>query len=324
MNRVLIFGGAGFIGSHLASYCVDRGDEVHVAVRPQTSLSRLAAIDKDISIHRFEFADNSAMANCFAHASPQEIYQLATQTRWRPAADLSDIYESISSEIRNLSAILAAAASAKSCPRSVVRTGSLAEYGNGPAPYVESQRENPLNAYSTALVAATHCAQMLQLRLPFPVLTARLALTYGLYQSEEFLIPSLVRNCLAGMATTIRRPGDRRDMIYVTDVAEALCLMGGGAIAGGAIVNISTGVAPEVREIALEIVRATGANSNLIRISDSPNENEKISDSCLNFCASPLLARKLLGWKAKINLQEGLKRMLEPLQGRPVVSRELG
>jgi UDP-glucose 4-epimerase len=324
LNRVLIFGGAGFIGSHLARFCLSRRDEVHVAARPQTNLSRLQSIDESIKLHQFEFSDRDAMAHCFAEVMPHEVYQLATRTRWMPKHDLSDVSEGINCETGNLISIIAAAASAKSPPRVMVRTGSLAEYGNGPAPYLENQRENPLNAYAASLVASTHCSQMLQSRLPFPLLTARLALTYGPDQSADFLIPSLLQNCEAARTTSIRRPLDRRDMIYVSDVAEALTLLAGSKIPGGTIVNICTGNAPTVKQIALSVINATGSNPNLIEFSLGQKRVQTSSDSCLNFCGSPLLARKLLGWKAKIDLQKGLRLMLQPLHMEVNASREYG
>lgn len=189
---MLIIGGAGFIGSHLAQHCITRGDEVQIIVRPQTDLWRLGKFPLRPNVHTLNLGDRAALERCFREVRADEIYHLAFQTRRQQTSNFSDVEQSINVDILNLVNILAAAAATKHSPRAFVRAGSLAEYGNGPAPYTEDQRENPLNAYSAALTAATHYTQMLQPRLPFSTYTARLALAYGPYQDQSFLIPTLI------------------------------------------------------------------------------------------------------------------------------------
>lgn len=316
MTRVLIIGGAGFIGSHLARHCLSRGDDVHIVARPQTDLWRLADIHSHLMLHRLDLQDRVALDRCFTEVRPEEVYHLATQTRWQPAPDFADAHQSISTDILNLTTVLAAASAANSPPRVMVRAGSLAEYGNGPVPNVESQRENPLNPYATALTACTYCAQMLQPRLPFAVLTARLALTYGPAQDEDFLLPTLIRNCLAGARTRVLRPDDRRDLIYVTDVAEALCRLGSSKLPGGKIVNVATGIAPPMRDVADLVTRLVGVNPALIDIVESPAAMKGTYQGYAIMCGSPALARKLLDWKAGTTLIEGLQRILDLVRDR--------
>lgn len=316
MTRVLIIGGAGFIGSHLARHCIARGAEVDIVARPETDLWRLEGILAKLTLHRLNLHDRIALDGCFAKARPDEVYYLATQLRWKQAPDCSDVYQSISTEVRNLTTVFAAAASASPPPRVMVRAGSLAEYGNGPVPNVEGQRENPLNAYATALVACAHCAQMLQSRLPFAVLTARLALTYGPTQSDDFFIPTLIRNCLAGERTRILRPDERRDFIHVTDVVEGLCRLAQSGLPGGTIVNVATGIAPPMHEVAGLVARLTGANPALIQIAESSGTIEAGHNAYETMCGSPALARKLIDWEAGISLIEGLQRILDLNQDR--------
>jgi nucleoside-diphosphate-sugar epimerase len=316
LTRVLIIGGAGFIGSHLARHCIARGGDVHIAARPQADLWRLTDIQTNLTLHSLDLRDRVALDRCFAEARPDEVYHLATQVRWQPTPDFSDALQSVSTDVLNLIAVLAAASAANPPPRIMIRAGSLAEYGNGPVPYVESQRENPLNSYAAALTACTHCAQMLQSRLPFATLTARLALTYGPTQNEDFLIPTLVRNCLAGKRTRILRPDDRRDLIYVTDVTEALCRLARSELPGGTIVNIATGIAPPMRDVAGLVARVVGADPALIDIIDTSGTVGEAHNAYTNICGSPALTRKLLDWEASITLIEGLQRILDSIRDR--------
>ena len=316
MTRVLIIGGAGFIGSHLARHCIARGDDVHIAARPQADLWRIAAIHTRLTLHSLDLHDRGALDRCFAEARPDEVYHLASQVRWQPAPDFSDALQSVSTDVLNLIAVLAAASAANPPPRIMIRAGSLAEYGNGPVPYIESQRENPLNSYAAALTACTHYSQMLQSRLPFATLTARMALTYGPTQNEDFLIPTLIRNCLTGKRTRILRPDDRRDLIYVTDVTEALCRLARSNLPGGTIVNIATGIAPPMRDVAGLVARVVGADPALIDIIDTSGTVGEAHNAYTNICGSPALARKLLDWEASITLIEGLQRILGLIRDR--------
>src|SRR3546814_4992508 len=91
-------------------------------------------------------------------------------------------------------------------PRAVVRTGSIAEYGTGPLPYREDQHEEPETPYAVTHVIGTEQLRRLASILPFPVVTVRLALVYGPGQSEDFLIPAMIRRCLEGQPLTVRHP----------------------------------------------------------------------------------------------------------------------
>lgn len=124
--------------------------------------------------------------------------------------------------------------------------------------------------------------QGLQSRLPFPVVTARLSLTYGPAQSESFLIPSLIRHCLAGEPSTIRHPSARRDLIFVDDVVEALCRLPYADLRGGEVVNIASGNAPTMRETVTEILAATGADSANVEF--PMWKIQKMSTSALRRC----------------------------------------
>jgi UDP-glucose 4-epimerase len=156
--------------------------------------------------------------------------------------------------------VLAVAAEQGRAPKMFIRTGTLAAYGRAPTPHVESLREMPDTVYAAALVAGAHYVRGLQSRLPFPVVTARLSLTYAPAQSEGFLIPSLIRNCLAEESSTVRHPTARRDLIYIDDVVEALYRLSGTDIPGASIINIASGNAPTVRETVAQIIAATGAD----------------------------------------------------------------
>ena len=302
MANVLITGAAGFIGSHLADRCADAGHSVFALVEPATSLHRLASSASRTEVLRADFGDRKAFTVCLEAAKPDYLFHLATRTRRSAQPELADAFQSVEEDLLNLLAILRWAATTSRPPRVVVRTGSLAEYGARPGPATETQRETPTTSYAASLVAGTHFSQMLRHRLPFALVTARLALVYGPRQSEKFLIPALINQCLDGRPGRIHRERDRRDLLYVDDAVSALLTLATRTPAGDGLFNISTGIAPTVREIAELIIAYTGSDPGLLEFQHR-DDPEAIPD----FRADPGHMAAATGWRARMPYDEGLQ-----------------
>ena len=302
--RVLITGCGGFIGRHLSSHFLTRGDSVYGIVRERGDGPC------GVTLHQTELNNPAALDRCLAESRPDVVYHLASRTHWQLRDDLSDAAQSLQDDVGNLIILLAAVARSDTPLRAFVRAGTLAEYGPGPAPFIESQREQPTNTYGAALAAGTHYCQMLQSRLPFPVVTARLALVYGPGQSENFLLPTLVSNCLNGIQTGVQRPDDRRDLIDIRDTVRALVLLGDAPPKGASILNVVTGIAPTMREVAELVVAATGCDPALVRGNPDP-----VSGGTVDLRGSPDLMRELAGWFAEIPLASGIENLVAWYRG---------
>ncbi len=297
-SRSLVTAGAGFIGSHLVRSLVDAGHDVSVLVRPTTALDRLTPLLPQIALYRCSFDDGVAMAACLAEARPDAVFHLAAGDHRAMRADLGDVSDSLADDLGAFLAVLRACAAMATPPRVLVRAGSLAEYGAGPAPYDESQREAPQTSYGAALLAGTHYAAMLAPRLPFAIVTARLALVYGQGQSSRFLMPSLIRRCLAGLPTLVARPDDRRDLMHVDDAVAGLILLAARPVAP--IINLSTGQAPTMAQVAAQVVAETGCDPGLVALGNgAPGGTPDLR-------GSPALAARLLGWRARVPIAEGV------------------
>jgi nucleoside-diphosphate-sugar epimerase len=306
MSRVLITGGAGFVGSHLARAAVAAAHQVHVVVRPSSDVSRLEKLDGKVERHRFDLRDDAELRRCLADVRPEIVFHLAASPRRKERAGLEDVQEFVREDLDNLVLLLRRLGESDLPPSHVVRTGSLAEYGTAAPPHREEQREEPVTAYSAALVAATHLAAAIQPRLRFPVTTARLALVYGPEQSADYFVPLLISKCLAGQQTVVQRPDDRRDLIFVDDVIAGLLRIAAGVDHRPRVINISSGIAPSMKDIARLIVNLTEANPKLVRY----NKYGPASGAP-HLCCSPVLAGKLLGWWAKTALADGLARTVQ-------------
>ncbi len=304
MARVLITGASGFIGSHLTRACLDRGDEVAILTRPGSSLGRLGTAVSDVATYRCAYSDEHALHDCFQDFAPDTVFHTAARTRFSNAPDLSDLDHSIDENLKSLTRLIKAAATCASPPRAFVRTGTIAEYGDVPLPFVETEREHPINTYGTSLLAGTKYLEMAAPRLPFVAVTARLALTYGPGQSEDFLIPQVIENLLSDRPVHLRRPHDRRDLIHVDDVVQGLTEIADAPEKAGPVINLCTGHAPEMSEVVQHLRSLAGASESMLKC-DAPVDEPNV----LLPDASQMKAR--YGWQPAISLLDGLTRTFQ-------------
>lgn len=306
MKNVLITGGAGFVGSHLAAACVAAGHSTHVIVRPGSRQDRLVGLQNAVTRHDLDLRFDEALRRCLRTVAPEIVFHLAAKPRRTENPDFTDAILGIDSEILTFVRLLRALNELPHPPRLLVRAGSIAEYGTAPPPNHEDAREQPITAYGASLLAGTHYAAALQSRVRFRIATARLALVYGPRQSMDYFIPSLIDRCLRGFPSVVQRPDDRRDLLFVEDAAAGLLRMAEVELPPAAIVNLCTGIAPAMREVAALIISSTGCDPSLVEFGDGYDRN----GSPVLLCSSER-AQFLLGWSAETNLTDGIDRAVE-------------
>lgn len=305
MARVLVTGGAGFIGSHLVRRLLAQGDAVHILARPTSSLDRISSGVAKAELHLVDSTNGAALERVIGKIRPEIVFHLAANTRRTPVADLSDVQNSIQTDIGLLVRLLAACSTLPTPLKTFVRAGTLAEYGAAKPPFDEARLAAPLNTYGAAMLAGTQYLQMLQNRLDFPAVTGRLALTYGAGQSADFLIPSMIAKCKAGAEIYLNHPEDTRDLIYVDDVVSGLLALSRSPQVVGEVLNIATGQVQKMRDVAARIMRATGADSRLLKIGTSGQ-----SSGMPDFRTSTIKAGELLNWRAETPFPRGLEKTI--------------
>jgi len=136
------------------------------------------------------------------------------------------------------------------------------------------------------------------------VLNVRPAVIYGPGQSTQFLIASLIQHCLQGRDFPLGSPNHFREFAYIDDLIDALLLLLHKPLPSGEIINIGTGREHVVGEVAALIVRLTGANIKFIP--GSPARAGQVE----HLWISVKKAERLLGWRAVVDLEEGLRRTI--------------
>jgi UDP-glucose 4-epimerase len=187
----------------------------------------------------------------------------------------------------------------------LVVTGTCEEYGDGPAPFAETQAPRPVSPYSTAKAAATHWVVCLARARGLRATVTRPFLTYGPGQPAGRLVPSAISAALEGHAFPMTDGQQTRGVNYVSDVVRGV-LSARTPAAIGRVVNIGGGRELSVRAIVALVFAACDADPALIRVG-AVARREGETD---RFVGDHTLARNLLRHAPRVSLEDGLARTI--------------
>jgi len=163
----------------------------------------------------------------------------------------------------------------------------------------------PTTEYGAAKAACWLIAQAFARRTGLELVSLRPFTMYGPMEPPGRLVPSVVRHALAGQSIDLT-PGDQaRDFVYVEDVADAFIAAATTDAAVGGTFNVCTGTAVTVRDIVQRVLAATGSASTARfgALSYRPTELSMLSGDTSR-------ATQILGWRARVSLDEGLDRTI--------------
>jgi UDP-glucose 4-epimerase len=294
--RVLVTGGAGFVGSHLTDGLVARGDEVTVV--DDLSAGRAARLDGAVTLHKLSIADAAAFGEVVRHVRPELICHLAAHIDVRSSVDgpAQDASVNVVGTVNVLEAARAIGA------RVLFASSGGAIYGrNAPIP----SREDILPLPESPSGLAKYCAEQyigLYNRLHgtrHSIL--RVANVYGPRQDpggESGVIPIFCACALAGDPPPIYGDGTQtRDYVYVGDVVGAFLAAADAGRPG--TWNIGTGVEVSVLDVVAIIDAVAG------RAAGPRFGHPRAGELLRSALATDRVARDL-GWRPRVPLAEGI------------------
>lgn len=299
--KVLVSGGDGFIGSHLVKRLLDLGAKLYCVIEPGMDLWRIKEVKDKLNIVECDICD-PGLKREIKNINPDKAFHLASLVNVSRDMSLTDgmFRVNISGTVNFMSGLKGSDCDA------IVNTGTCEEYGDNPAPFREKDLPSPVSPYSASKAAATFYCRMLHRSFRMPIATARPFLTYGPGQVNNMFIPSLIESALKGRDFEMTKGDQTREFNYVSDIVDGFIRMGSSAEAMGRIINIGCGKDHRIIDVARKIIYMTGSGSRLKTGKLSYREGEVSRFYCDN-----ALARKLLGWKPRVSMDEGLRRTIE-------------
>jgi nucleoside-diphosphate-sugar epimerase len=296
---VLVTGATGFIGTHLVRRLAAGGAVVHAYAR-----RRIEPADADhpaVTSWVGDIRDAASLTRMIDDIRPDVVFHLAATTAVRSARGGSAFADAYDVNVRGTLNLLIALDAGPVKPRAVIRLGGLEEYGRGPVPFDEDQRERPVSAYSASQVTVTHLCQSFWLQTGLSIVSLRPALTYGPGQSPTFFIPGLIEHAIPGRDFDMTGGEQTRDFIFVADLIDACVQAAASSALEGTVINIGSGREYRIRDVAEMIVRLVGRRIDL----RSGSQPERKIDLARLVCRTDL-AERALGWRATTSLEDGL------------------
>jgi UDP-N-acetylglucosamine/UDP-N-acetyl-alpha-D-glucosaminouronate 4-epimerase len=301
--KVLVTGGAGFIGSNLVRALLERGDDVRVLDNFSTgNRGNLTEITDDVEIVEGELRSYERVHN--AVRGVELVFHLGAL-----GSVPRSVQDPLTSGAVNVEGTLNVLLAARDeGVRRVVFASSSSIYGNQPElPLKESMAPDPISPYGVAKLAAErYCVSFTRVYHSFETVVLRYFNVFGPRQDPRSqyaaVVPLFITAIAAGEPVTIFDDGEQsRDFTYVDNVVAANLLAGDAKGASGRIFNISGGSPTSVNQLAETIGGLLDKNAECAYLPPRPGD---LRDSWADVSE----ARDGLGFDPSVSLEEGLRR----------------
>lgn len=316
-SKVLVTGGAGFVGSHIVRDLLTSGATVTVFDNYSTGLdANLAGLGDDVQTVRGDILDFDALHkvmrghDAVSHMAAQlEI----TRSIGNPTYDLETNTIGTLNVLRSMESHEIG---------KLVEASSAGVYGQAEfVPQTEEHPTEPNWEYGVSKLAAEKYAAIYSTRTGMTVFSLRYAIVYGEREWYGRVLTLFLKRALAGKPPVVFGRGDQvRDFVHAEDIARLHTRCMESDATGHTPLNGSTNVPTSVKDLAELVCEVTGAPEPVY---DDPAEGEasaladgrvRLPSELLTMQMSYERAERLLGWRPEVSLRDGLQREWEWLQ----------
>lgn len=298
--KVLVTGGAGFIGSHVVDRLVEEGHQVVVV--DNLSTGNRKNVNRAASLYKLDI-ESSRLERVFRNERPNVVLHLAAQISVRRSVE-DPVFDA---QVNVLGTMNVLQQAVRHGTRKVVFSSSGgAIYGEQdiyPAP--ESHATKPLAPYGISKLCGEHYLSYFQRMSGLQVVSLRYANVYGPRQDPEGeagVVAIFIQKLLNNQQPVINGNGRQtRDFVFVEDVAEANLAAMGQESQG--VYNVGTGTETSINELFRMLAELTG--STLKEVHGPAKAGEQMRS-----VIDPSKIRQELGWDVKVELADGLARTI--------------
>jgi len=312
MERVLITGITGFVGSHLAEYLLSKNLEVYGTVRWRSKTENIESIKDKIKLLEADMRDGHSLEIAIKEAEPDYVFHLAAQSfvpmSWRAPAD------TLETNIIGTVHLFEAIRKSKSDPKIHI-AGSSEEYGmiyQNELPIRETNPLRPLSPYGVSKVAQDKLAYQYHRSYGLKIVLTRAFNHTGPRRGDVFVTSNFSKQ-IAEIEKGVKKPimyvgnlNAKRDFTDVRDVVKAYWL----AVTKtkfGDVYNICSEKARTIQSVLDLLLDLSKAKNIQVKKDPSrmrPSDVEILQGDCSKF-------RKQTGWKPTISFEQTMKDLLE-------------
>lgn len=300
-KRVLVTGGAGFIGSHLTRRLVNAGADVAVLtkyesvidnVRLATLWDRILPIEADLRNQDSLIGLREFGAEIVFHLAAYNhvggsfrSYTEALECNGNGTANLLNAYQDY---------------------ERFVYVSSSEVYGSQTVPFIETKTPRPVSPYAIGKYTGELYCQMMMLEMGRPISILRPFNAFGPYQSARAVIAEIILKCLTNSPVKATEGNQTREFNFVENLVDGLLSAATAESAVGQVINIGAAEEISIKNLIEMIKDVTGSSSELEFGGLPPRPTEIRRMRCDN-----QRAKDILGWEPKIDFRTGLQITVE-------------
>lgn len=300
-KQVLITGGAGFIGSHLARKLLKLGARVSVTVKYKSIIDnvRLSAIWDDITVYEADLKNVDSLRQLQGQKFDY-IFHLAAYNH------VGDSFLHVNEAMQSNAVATANLLEFSPEFERFLYMSTSEVYGfQDSVPFQEEMMPFPISPYSVGKYAGELYARMKRHQTGKHIVAVRAFNTFGPYQSDRAVIPELIIKCLRGVPIETTQGVQTREFNYVDNIVEGLIAVMTGAPFDGPA-NIGSNREIAIRDLVKSIHQACDSKSEL-RIGALPDRPTEIWRMCSDYSR----VSKLFQWEPRVSFEDGLRVTVE-------------
>jgi len=319
--KILVTGGAGFIGSHIVDSLVAKGHKVVVYDNfTSGQMENLVNIKDDVEIIEGDILDYKRLEKAMKGVEVVS-HQAAQLEIIRCIADpIEDL------KINTVGTLNVLKAAVKNGVQKLINASSACVYGQAKTiPQSEDHPTNPNWAYGVSKLAAEKYCQLFREIHPLSTISLRYSIVYGVREWCGRALTTFIKRVLEGNPPIIFGEGKQiRDFIYVSDVVglHNVCLE--NDMAGNVVYNVSTRIGTNLKELAEMVIEVSGKELEPVYEDIKGGEYSSLMPFRIRLPAelktmilSPKKAKKELNWIPRISLKSGIKMEWDWISSNP-------
>ncbi len=306
--KVLVTGAGGFIGSHLVEELIGLGARVTAFVRytSRASVGFLASLTGELQIVAGDLTEFESVYQ--AMKDQAYVFHLGALI----GVPYSFVHPREVVQVNTVGTLNVLSAARETKPRRVILTSTSEVYGS--ARYVPIYEDHPLDAhspYAASNIGADKLGEAFHHSYDLPVSIVRPFNTFGPRQSLRAVIPTIIAQALRSGSISLGATSPKRDFTFVKDTVRGLLRNAEVEEAIGEVINLGTGQEILIGDIAKKISSLINRD---IRILTDEKRLRPGSSEVHQLCCNNTKAERLLAWKPRFSLEEGLCQTIDWLK----------